>query len=71
MRRLGCSFGALSLPVGISTCLITRALGMLSKVHGGLPTGFCGTVGCNVMTNVVITHRALSLTYVVTKMMVF
>ena len=47
-------FAALSLPIGIHTHLMARALGALSKVCSGLATGFCSAVGCGTMTGAVI-----------------
>ena len=51
--------------------LITRALGALNRVHGGLAAGACSMVGCGTMTGVVITCRILSLTFLATDIMVF
>ena len=60
----------LKLPIGIYTYLMTRALGALSKVHGGLAAGVCGMVGCSTTTGAVIC-RILSLTFLATDMMAF
>ena len=54
---------ALSLPVGIHTYLMTRALGTLSRVCSGLAAGFCDAADCDAMTGAVITHRTLSSTF--------
>ena len=62
---------ALSLPIGIHTYLMRRALGTLSKVHGGLAAGFCSMVDCCAMTSVVIMHKKLSSTFLAMVTMVF
>ena len=68
---LGHRFVALSLPIGIPTFLMTRALGKLSTVYSGLVAGFCGVAGCSVMTSAIITCRTLFSTYLATEMMAF
>ena len=61
----------LSLPVGIHTYLITKALGTLSRVHGGLAAGVYGVADCSAMTSAVITFRTLSLTFLAMDTMAF
>ena len=62
---------ALSLPVGIHTYLMMRALCALNRVHGRLATGVCRVVDCGTMTGMVIMHRTLSLTFLATNTMAF
>ena len=62
---------ALSLPIGIYTYLMMRALGTLSRVCCGLAVGVCGMVDCSTMTYVVTICRALSSTFLAMDMMVF
>ena len=62
---------ALSLPIGIHTYLMMRALGALSRAHIRLATGVCGMADCGVMTSVVIIHMILSSTFLVMDTMAF
>ena len=55
---------ALSLPIGIHTYLMTRALGALSRAPSGLATGVFGTADGSVMMGAVVTHKTLSLTFI-------
>ena len=59
----GHGLATLSLPIGIRTYLMTRALGTLGKVPSGLDTGFFGMADGGVMTGVVITCKTLSSTF--------
>ena len=59
----GHSLAALSLPMGIRTYLMTRALGALRRACSGLAAGVCGAADGGIMTSAVITHRTLSLTF--------
>ena len=61
----------LSLPVGIRTYLMTRALGALSKACSRLAAGVCSAVDCNIKTGVVIIYKTLSLTFLAIDTMVF
>ena len=54
---------ALSLPIGIHTYLMTKALGALRRAPGELATGVFSTVDGGVMTGVVITCKMLSSTF--------
>ena len=67
----GRSFAALSLPIGICTYLMMRVLGALSRAHGGLATGVCGTADSGVMTGAVSTCRMLALTFFATDTIAF
>ena len=62
---------ALSLPVGIHTYLMTRALGTLSRAHGGLAARVYSVADGGIMTSVVITCRTLSLTFFAMDTMAF
>ena len=53
----------LSLPVGIFTYLMTRALGALGRALGGLATGVFSMVDGSMMTGVVMTCKTLSSTF--------
>ena len=57
------SLAALSLPVGIYTYLMTRALGALGRTPSGLASGIFGVANGSMMTGVVITRKMLSLTF--------
>ena len=61
----------LSLPIGICTYLMTRALGALKRVLSGLATGLCGTADSSIMTSVVVTCRTLSSTFLAIDIMAF
>ena len=67
----GCGLATLSLPVGIHTYLMTRALGALGRMPGGLVSGILSTVESSVMTGVVITRKTLSSTFLATDTTVF
>ena len=51
---------ALSLPIGIHTYLMTRALGSLSRACSGLAAGIYSVADCCAMTGAVIICRILS-----------
>ena len=54
---------ALSLPVGICTYLMTRALGALGRMPGRLDAGFFSMADSDMMTGVVVIHKTLSSTF--------
>ena len=58
-----CGLAALSLPVGICTHFMMRALGTQSRVLSKLTAGAFGMADGSMMTGVVITHKMLSLTF--------
>ena len=62
----GCSLAALSLPVGIYTYSIMRALGTLSRALGGLAARAFSMVDGGVITGMVITCKTLSSTFFAT-----
>ena len=53
----------LSLPKGIRTYLMTRALSALGRTPGGLAIGFFGVADSGVMTGMVIICKTLSSTF--------
>ena len=59
------------MPISIRTYLMMRALGALSRMHGGLATGVCGAADGSIMTGVVVTCKTLSLTFLAMDTMVF
>ena len=59
----GHGFATLSLPVGIRTYLMTRALGALGRTPGGLASGVLGVVDGGVTNGMAITCKTLSLTF--------
>ena len=60
---------ALSLPVGIRTYLMTRALGAFGRMPGGLASGVFGAADGGMMTGAVITCKTLSLIFFATDTM--
>ena len=62
---------ALSLPVGICTYLMTRALGTFGKAPSGLASGVFGVADGGMITGTVITRKTLSSTYFAMDTMVF
>ena len=67
----GRGLDALSLPVGIHTYLMTRALGALGRAPGGLASGIFSVADGGVMISAVITCKTLSLTFFAMKTMAF
>ena len=61
----------LSLPVGIHTYFMTRALGTLSRVLGRLVAGALGAADGGVMNGLAITCKTLSSTFFAMDTMVF
>ena len=62
---------ALSLPIGIRTYLMTRALGALSRAPSGLAAGVFSTVDGSVTTSMVITCKTLSSNFLAMDTMAF
>ena len=67
----GHGLAALSLPVGIRTYLMTRALGALGRMLSRLASGIFGAADGDMTTDVIITCKTLSLTFFAMDTMVF